>query len=107
MGTGIVNSKLWDAVIDRCGDDIEAVAEMLKAAAFNVKDTAGYPSSQTVRGGVPAEAMDVETLSLKNRPDVYITGEMLDVDGICGGYNLQWAWATGYIAGTGAAGGKL
>ena len=32
-------------------------------------------------------------------PGLYLTGEIMDVDGICGGYNLQWAWATGYIAG--------
>ena len=35
--------------------------------------------------------------------DLYLTGELLDVDGICGGYNLQWAWATGYLAGAAAA----
>lgn len=34
---------------------------------------------------------------------LYLAGELLDVDGICGGYNLQWAWATGYLAGTAAA----
>ena len=37
---------------------------------------------------------------------LYLTGELLDVDGICGGYNLQWAWATGSLAGTAAAMGK-
>lgn len=36
-------------------------------------------------------------------PGLYITGELLDVDGMCGGYNLQWAWATGHIAGEAAA----
>ena len=41
-----------------------------------------------------------EDMSSLKIPGLYITGEMLDVDGICGGYNLQWAWATGYLAGT-------
>lgn len=39
------------------------------------------------------------TMESKLVPDLYMTGEMLDADGMCGGYNLQWAWATGYIAG--------
>ena len=35
----------------------------------------------------------------RKKNDLYLTGELLDVDGICGGYNLQWAWSTGYVAG--------
>ena len=42
----------------------------------------------------------MESKYIKN---LYLTGELLDVDGICGGYNLQWAWATGYLAGAAAA----
>ena len=43
-------------------------------------------------------------MELLKAPGIYVTGELLDVDGICGGYNLQWAWTTGYLAGSGAAG---
>ena len=41
-----------------------------------------------------------------NEQDLYIVGELLDIDGICGGYNLQWAWSTGFIAGKNAAKGS-
>ena len=41
--------------------------------------------------------------SLKKCPSIYVVGELLDVDGICGGYNLQWAWTSGYLAGSYAA----
>jgi predicted flavoprotein YhiN len=40
---------------------------------------------------------------LKEQPGIYVTGELLDTDGICGGYNLQWAWSSGFIAGKAAA----
>ena len=43
--------------------------------------------------------LDLEAMASLKAPNLYITGEVLDVDGDCGGYNLQWAWATGYLAG--------
>ena len=45
----------------------------------------------------------METMQSCITKDLYLAGELLDVDGICGGYNLQWAWATGYLAGKHAA----
>ena len=45
-----------------------------------------------------------DTLESRYVDGLYLTGELLDVEGICGGYNLQWAWATGYLAGRAAAG---
>ena len=45
-------------------------------------------------------------MSSKICKGLYLAGEIVDVDGICGGYNLQWAWSSGYIAGISAAGGK-
>lgn len=47
---------------------------------------------------------DPDTMESRNLKGLYLTGELLDVDGICGGYNLQFAWATGYLAGCAAAG---
>ena len=54
-------------------------------------------------GGVKTTEINPDTLESLLEEGLYITGELLDVDGICGGYNLQWAWATGYIAGENAA----
>ncbi len=62
-----------------------------------------YDSAQVCAGGVP---LDEVTQNLESRlvPGLYFAGELLDVDGRCGGYNLQWAWCSGFIAGCGAAG---
>lgn len=59
-----------------------------------------FASAQICCGGVDVEQVDSETMEVKNRKGLYLVGELLDVDGICGGYNLQWAWSTGAIAGT-------
>ena len=53
-------------------------------------------------GGVPLEEMD-ENLQSVRTPGLFMAGELVDVDGICGGYNLQWAMTSGWIAGKGAA----
>lgn len=73
-------------------------------ADFRVKITApnSFENAQVCCGGVPLGEVDENFLSRKCR-GIYIVGELLDCDGICGGYNLQWAWATGAIAGTDAA----
>lgn len=63
-----------------------------------VTGTNSFENAQVCSGGVPLCEVD-ETFASKRCKDVYIVGELLDCDGICGGYNLQWAWATGAIAG--------
>ena len=54
-------------------------------------------------GGVDTSEIDPDTMESKLVKGLYFAGEILDVDGICGGYNLQWAWTSGYLAGKGAA----
>ena len=73
-------------------------------ADFRVKITApnSFENAQVCCGGVPLGEVN-ENFRSRRRDDIYIVGELLDCDGICGGYNLQWAWATGAIAGTDAA----
>lgn len=51
-------------------------------------------------GGVSLKEIDINTMESKKTEGLYITGEILDVDGDCGGYNLEWAWITGMIAGS-------
>ena len=81
---------------------IERCIRML--ADFRVKITApnAFENAQVCCGGVPLDEVDDNFMS-RRCPNVYIVGELLDCDGICGGYNLQWAWATGAIAGAAAA----
>ena len=62
--------------------------------------------AQICAGGVLTAEIDENTMESKLVNGLYLTGELLDIDGICGGYNLQWAWATGFIAGKHAAKGN-
>ena len=57
----------------------------------------GIPSISRM-GGIPISDVDMKSLESKIVPHIYFAGEILDVDGICGGYNLHFAWATGYMA---------
>ena len=71
------------------------------------KFIAGKPESwdnaQVTSGGVDVTEVDEKTMQSKLIPGLYITGELLDVDADCGGYNLHWAWASGLTAGSEAA----
>ena len=62
-------------------------------------DTKSFEQAQVCRGGVDTKEVHAETLESLYVPGLYFAGEILDVDGICGGYNLQWAWSSGYVAG--------
>ena len=64
--------------------------------------TNAYEQAQICRGGVDTREVDPETMESRYVPGIYFAGELLDVDGICGGYNLQWAWSSGYVAGKSA-----
>ena len=77
---------------------IEQFASLIKRLEFEVKDC--YDNNQIYAGGVLLEHLD-ENLQSKKVPNLYFCGEACNVDGVCGGYNLQWAWTSGYIAGRG------
>ena len=74
----------------------------LKDWRFPVTGTLGWDQAQTTRGGVPLSEVDEHFASVL-QPRLYLTGELLDVAGDCGGYNLHWAWCSGLIAGEAAA----
>lgn len=63
----------------------------------------GFLQAQVVAGGVDTTEVDPGTMASRLVPSLYFAGEVLDIDGICGGYNLQWAWASGFVAGRHAA----
>lgn len=64
----------------------------------------GFQQAQVVAGGVDTSEVEPRTMASRLVPGLYFAGEVLDIDGICGGYNLQWAWASGYVAGRHAVG---
>ncbi|MFI3237118.1 MAG: aminoacetone oxidase family FAD-binding enzyme [Lachnospiraceae bacterium] len=80
-----------------------AICKLCKELIFTVTGTNGFDAAQVCAGGLSMQEID-ESMRLKEMPNMYVVGEVLDVDGMCGGYNLQWAWTSGYIAGRHAAG---
>lgn len=81
----------------------DEVAQMAKAMRFKVEGLADTEHAQVTRGGLSTAAFDPETLGSRTFPNLFASGEALDVDGPCGGYNLAWAWSSGMLAGTNAA----
>lgn len=81
----------------------EAAEALLKDLRFRIMKTAGFDHCQAASGGVSTLEVDPATMESRLHSGIYFCGEMLDVDGRCGGYNLQFAWSTGHIAGKNAA----
>jgi predicted flavoprotein YhiN len=63
----------------------------------------GWNYAEVTAGGVPLGEIDYRTMHSRKVPGLYLAGETLDCDGRIGGFNFQWAWATGYLAGRAAA----
>ncbi len=81
--------------------DQERQALWRACTAFEVEISAGngFDRAQVCSGGVDTEEVNPKTMESIRVPELYFAGEILDVDGACGGYNLQWAWTSGYLAG--------
>jgi len=79
-------------------NEISRMVELIKNLTFTVKGY--YDNNQVYTGGVHLSCLD-ENLQSKQIPNLYFCGEICDVDGICGGFNLQWAWTSGYITAEG------
>ena len=92
--TQIPNAKLEQAA--------ERFVKQVKQFTVIISDTNGFDNAQACAGGVSTEELTMQMES-KLVPGLYIVGELADVDGTCGGYNLQWAWSSGYVAGCHAA----
>ncbi|MCI8898007.1 MAG: aminoacetone oxidase family FAD-binding enzyme [Lachnospiraceae bacterium] len=113
--TGTVNKKVGLLLLKLAGiRETETVCEiegarrrkleqLFHAFEVTVKGTNSFEQAQVCAGGVDfAEVTD--RLESVRRPGLFFAGEMLDIDGICGGYNLQWAWSSGAVTGRAAAG---
>lgn len=82
---------------------ILAIMQALKQFPLAVTGTKSFDQCQVCSGGIDAQEVNHQTLESRLQPGIYFAGELLDVDGPCGGYNLQWAWTSGYTAGRAAA----
>jgi predicted Rossmann fold flavoprotein len=79
--------------------ELRAIGERLKAWAFVASGTEGYRTAEVTLGGVDTDELSSATMEAKRQPDLYFIGEAVDVTGWLGGYNFQWAWASGVAAG--------
>ena len=110
---GLVNQKLADMILEKAHldktryadsiseEEIMNVAMTLQEINVKVTNYRDFEFAQVCTGGIPISDINQMTLESAIVPNTYFVGEILDVDGICGGYNLHFAWATGYIAGKG------
>jgi len=85
----------------------EQLIGLLTKFPFPVRQYRGWNYAEVTAGGVPLEEINFRTMESKLVPGLYLVGEILDCDGRIGGFNFQWAWATGLLAGRAAAGFRL
>ncbi|MDO4438182.1 MAG: aminoacetone oxidase family FAD-binding enzyme [Eubacteriales bacterium] len=111
MLSGLIPEKLQRALIEECKIDFELEDEYIKELVKNIKElkfevskAPSFDQAQVCSGGVDTFEIDQLTMESKLVKNLYFVGEVLNIDGNCGGYNLHFAFATGYIAGRAAAG---
>ncbi len=107
--TGIVHNRLGRTLLRACGISLEqscgsigelsSVLGICKNFRLTVTGTTGMEQAQVTAGGIRTEEFDPTTMESRICPGLYAAGEVLDIDGDCGGYNLQWAWSSGRLAG--------
>lgn len=110
VGQEVVKSLGWKVSEPLSGlsdGQISQAAERVKSFSLPVSGPLGWENAQVTAGGVPLREVDITTMESQRQKGLYLTGELLDLDGLCGGYNLHWAWATGWTAGRNAAGREL
>ena len=116
--SGFVQARLGKVIVKRAGlsadtslsdltdDELRTVVSLIQGFSLRVEGVMGMDSAQVTVGGVPTCEFDPYTLESRLAPNVYATGEVLDIDGDCGGFNLQWAWSSGWLAGRLGEGGR-
>tara|TARA_R110002073_G_scaffold104622_4_gene236442 strand:- start:82910 stop:84202 length:1293 start_codon:yes stop_codon:yes gene_type:complete len=84
-------------------DARRALAHLLTECVVEIQADRGFTHAEVTAGGVPIEEINRKNFESRNCPNLYLVGEILDVDGRIGGFNFQWAWSTGFIAGNAIA----
>lgn len=82
---------------------IKVLANKIKGWEFEVTGTNPWKNAQVTAGGIATRDINEKTMESKKVKGLYLAGEILDIDGDCGGFNLQWAWSSGFTAGKSAA----
>lgn len=113
---GLINKRLIPVILKEAGftdikrsvaslnvQEREKILEVLQDWRFLIRGTKSWPSAQVTAGGIDTKKINPETMESRIVKGLYFAGEIIDVDGLCGGFNLQWAWSSGYVAGKNAA----
>lgn len=106
----LVNNKLIDFIFKKAKiahhkhliDDLDKkdllnIAYSLKSIKISIDGSKGFENAEVVAGGICVDEVDSKTMESKKQKGLYFCGEVLDVDGACGGYNLHWAWASAFV----------
>lgn len=113
---GIFNRKLASVILKQAGIDkgrpcrehtndvITKICQLIQNFIVTPTDTNGFENAQVCAGGVDLDEINLSTMESKITKNLFFAGEILDVDGKCGGYNLQWAFSSGHLAGISAKG---
>lgn len=80
----------------------EGIVNILTDWRFKIRGTKSWSSAQITAGGVVTAEIDEQTMESKLVKGLFFAGEIVDIDGQCGGFNLQWAWSSGFVAGRSA-----
>ena len=112
---GLINKRLIPVILLEAGIDdikksvanlsdkeIENIINILTNWRIKIRGTKSWPSAQVTAGGVDTNEINLNTMESKLVKGLFFAGEIVDIDGQCGGFNLQWAWSSGYIAGKNA-----
>jgi hypothetical protein len=110
--TGTINKKLAQAILKHSGieklsmkaeelspQQLKQIGSNLKKFKLTVLDTSGFKNAQVSKGGARLSEFNIKTMESNYVKGLYAGGEALDVNGLCGGFNLHFAWLTGRIAG--------
>jgi len=113
---GFVNKRLISSIIADSGipeprkqcrtvthDEIHRLAETVKKWSFTITGSLSWNDAHVCYGGIKTDNFNAATMESKLVKGLYATGEVLDITGDCGGFNLQWAWSSGFVAGESAA----
>ena len=112
---GLMNKKLSGVLLKEAQISLQKPAEtvsdaelkrlcaVIKGLRVDIIGSKTFEQAQVCAGGIATDELENQTLMSKIVPGIYFAGEVIDIDGTCGGYNLQWAWSSGHVAGKSAA----
>lgn len=95
--------KMSGRLADHSDAALQELCDALSSWGLKPSGTEGYRTAEVTLGGISTDALSSKTMETKNQPGLYAIGEAVDVTGWLGGFNFQWAWASGFAAGTAIA----